>query len=590
MLKPATEINNCYLLQKKLGEDFCAEYWLALAVFSPNRFLLRFIKEKSPCRELQEAIRAEAIATYSLAADAIVPLIEVDYHQGRLFISTEYLDELFFNQWLTGPRNREPLAALEVALHLVGGVEYFHDRGSILGTLFPHNILVARQGRAGSDFRILKPGNCALLDAVRTAGTQDPVAAACLAPELRTGGAPSRAGDLYALGIMLLFLTGNGAPPDAITEADLRRLAVPEVFWPVLRRCTHPGPDQRYASCGDLRAGLVALRGLITPATPPPAPAVSPAVTRERPAMPVSEVRPEVLNYFQEISADYRSAQGLEAARAPTTAAKPAQPASAVPKSVPVPSRPLSAPTAAGQPEAEPEELEAVEEAGESPVLATAPGEPAGTKAAGTSEPALRWQYRRVQLTRVVEALEQAFRRAGRGNGDFRYIGEPEDRSGSELLAGVFERMAQAGLVVKIGPLGSAQATTVAGFVGAFSAALREPLQRESSRSRARFTRLLAQKGLDGYFGLASREPPAQTVGHDRIIEGFGLLGRRNKPLVILIRGSERIGGELAGFMHLLAQSIRHQQVCCFNLGRDFPPDLRSLKPESAPPPGRPPR
>jgi len=583
MLKPSAEVNNCYLLQKKLGEDFCAEHWLALAVYSPNRFLLRFVKDRDGCRALQDAIRAEAIAAYRLEAEALVPLIEVDYYQERLFISTEYRDEISLPTWLKTVRAVDPSAMVEAVALLSAGLEQYHARGMAFASLLPHNILVAHQGRQGSDFRIVGPGNNALLDSLRAAEAAQFADAAYLAPEIRLSGVSSPAGDVYSLGVLLAALLANGdaavdLSAENLSAEGLARRGVHGALVPVILKAVDRDPKLRYASGASLEAALREALRRLAPAVPAPeAPAQAAGAARERPALPVSEARPEVLNYFQEISADYRSAQGLETPR--VTAASAGLRTAAT---VPTPKPTAAAPTGPGRHEDDASELVPLEEASASaPAVPAAPASPT-LSPGGTPAPAavlpVRWQYRQVPLGLVVAALEKAVQRAGRGQGDFRYIGEPEDQAGRERLAGVFGRTAGKALVVEVGPLAPEEATSVGGFLRAFNAALAGPLAQETLRSRNRFARLLRQKEVSAYFNAPLPEPPDEAASWEGIIDGLTVFGRKSKPLVVLIRGSERIGGDLSAFLQLIAPSIRRKPVCFFIFGREFPTPLRGYK------------
>ncbi len=192
----------------------------------------------------------------------------------------------------------------------------------------------------------------------------------------------------------------------------------------------------------------------------------------------------------------------------------------------------------------------------------------------------VRWQYRQVPLESVVAALEKAVQRARRGQGDFRYIGEPADQADRGRLSRGLEHAAEGALLVEIGPLAPEEALTVSGFLRAFNAALAEPLARETPRSRNRFVRLLRQKAVAAYFETPLPELPAEAAGLEKIIDGLTLFGRKNKPLVVVVRGSERIGGDLSSFLQQIAPLIRRKPVCFFIFGREFPTPLRGYKRE----------
>jgi hypothetical protein len=39
-------VGECYILQSRIAEDSCSEHWIATAIFSASKFLLRFIKSE----------------------------------------------------------------------------------------------------------------------------------------------------------------------------------------------------------------------------------------------------------------------------------------------------------------------------------------------------------------------------------------------------------------------------------------------------------------------------------------------------------------------------------------------------------------
>jgi len=72
---------------------------MALAIYSPNRFLLRFIKPSIFSKEEESQLRTEALRDYRLIHGGVDTVVEADFFEDRLFISSEYQDQVLLRDF-----------------------------------------------------------------------------------------------------------------------------------------------------------------------------------------------------------------------------------------------------------------------------------------------------------------------------------------------------------------------------------------------------------------------------------------------------------------------------------------------------------
>jgi serine/threonine-protein kinase len=222
--------------------------------------------------------RTEAEAVAQLQHPHITQIYEIGEHEGRPYLSLEYVDGDTLSKKLTRmlPMPREAAQLVEV---LARAMHFAHKRGIIHRDLKPSNVLLTKEGvpkisdfglakhtRQGSDF----PGG-AVTRTGDVLGTPN-----YMAPEQASGLAHliGPCTDVYALGIILYEML-TGRPPilaDTPIEA-LRRVVqeepappsrlqprVPRDLETICLRCLEKKPQRRYLSAealaDDLRAFL----------------------------------------------------------------------------------------------------------------------------------------------------------------------------------------------------------------------------------------------------------------------------------------------------------------------------------------------
>ena len=119
-------------------------------------------------------------------------------------------------------RTQGPFAAEEAAVvgrELCRAVSAVHDAGLVHGDIKPQNVMREVNGR----IVLMDFGSSQSRDQTRTVGEQLTGTPHYLAPEVLNGGAPSVAGDIYSLGVLLFHLVTGDYPVLAASIEELKQ-------------------------------------------------------------------------------------------------------------------------------------------------------------------------------------------------------------------------------------------------------------------------------------------------------------------------------------------------------------------------------
>ncbi len=194
---------------------------------------------------------AERRTLARLSHPALTAIFDAGTHDDRPYL----VMELVRGETLTERYQRTALGVAEVArigIPLADALSYVHARGIVHRDIKPSNILLGSDGAVRlADFGIAR----LLTEATRVTATGMTMGtAAYLAPEQVRGASAETAGDVYALGLVLLEALSRApvftGPPDV---AALARLIAPPEIDPglpaglrtLLRAMTADRPDQR---------------------------------------------------------------------------------------------------------------------------------------------------------------------------------------------------------------------------------------------------------------------------------------------------------------------------------------------------------
>lgn len=268
MLQAKMVVNECYILQTRLGEDTYTEHWVATAIFSAKRFLLRFLKNNTNA-ECLEALRKEAMRCYRVRGPSIADFIEVDLYKDLLFISSEYHDDIPLSSISAKKGSWRIEQICLFILSMARGLDAFHSQGIVYGTLNAENVLVENNGMQTAGVKIQKPGMLSMLPVLPDDKISILENFAYIAPEYRSRKELTEGSDVFSLGMhMVRFFTGRlpfDEPMESsqelltslryVTNALLRR-GIREDLVRIVLRALMPDPSRRYSSCKDMVADL----------------------------------------------------------------------------------------------------------------------------------------------------------------------------------------------------------------------------------------------------------------------------------------------------------------------------------------------
>jgi serine/threonine-protein kinase len=219
-------------------------------------------------QERQRFLREAELAA-NLDHPNIVPIYEVDEHEGRPFFSMKLIEGESLSRRV-GRIVGDPRAASRLIATLARAVHYAHGKGFLHCDLKPSNVLIDAQGRPYlTDFGLARRAGVDSSLSISGAILGTP---SYMAPEQATG---SRAGlgpatDVYGLGAILYELL-TGRPPfrsptimetvvqvlerDPAAPRDLRP-EVPRELESICLKCLEKSPRERYATAEALAKEL----------------------------------------------------------------------------------------------------------------------------------------------------------------------------------------------------------------------------------------------------------------------------------------------------------------------------------------------
>ena len=273
-MRPGLQVGQ-FVLERPLGDGGMAEVWLARNVHLGSYAAVKCLKDHFASRQdVVERFVNEGRRQGALDHPNIVKVFGFDYAEGRSFLIMQFIDGEALDLMLhrTGPM---PIAqVLPVATGILNALEFAHSHQIVHRDVKPSNILIDRQGAAYlGDFGIVLAVNEKRLTQTGTVmGTPH-----YMSPEqiARPKDVDHRA-DIYSFGCVLFEMLTGAAPFDHITsntgDTDFavkmahiqapvpsprqRNPSIPPAVEQVVLRCLAKDPNQRYATCGQLRDAL----------------------------------------------------------------------------------------------------------------------------------------------------------------------------------------------------------------------------------------------------------------------------------------------------------------------------------------------
>jgi hypothetical protein len=232
-----------FVLERPLGQGGMAEVWLGRHEHLGSLAAVKFLREQylgNP--EIVDRFLNEGRRQGSLDHPNIVKVFGFEVVEGRHFLVQQFVDGEALDVRLRRVGGLTVEQALPIAYGVLAALECAHSRQIVHRDVKPGNILIDRQGTPYlTDFGIvLAVDETRQTQAGMTLGTP-----AYMSPEQAASPfAVDQRADIYSFGCML-------------TEM-LRGAAVALAVQQVVARCMAQDAAQRYSSCAQVRAALVA--------------------------------------------------------------------------------------------------------------------------------------------------------------------------------------------------------------------------------------------------------------------------------------------------------------------------------------------
>ncbi len=268
-----------YLLSDVLGIGGMATVFRAFDVHLQTPRAVKVLHTEVPSRA-RERFLAEAKTLARLQHPRITRIHDWGRDGERDFIVMELMEESAAGVMARrGPL--PPAMALQIALDVLQGLQFAHERGVIHRDIKPENILLTTEGAAClADFGVARVADHRLTRTGAQIGTW-----AYMSPEQRQDSKHvGAAADIYAMGLTLhQLLVGRQTPPAA---------SVPAFLVDILRRATRSDPADRFVSAQEMAASLAIAAATCPPDAKPAPPARAPTIDAPLPLAPPVQAPP----------------------------------------------------------------------------------------------------------------------------------------------------------------------------------------------------------------------------------------------------------------------------------------------------------
>ena len=262
------ELGN-YRLLERIGAGGMGEVWRAEDQKLLRRVAIKILPPQLAAdAEWKERFLREARMVAQLNHPSIATIYSIDQQGDTLFMAMELIEgEPLSAMIARGPML--PADAVRVAAHVADGLDEAHAKGIVHRDIKPENILVSTKVVKILDFGISKqiggtadPG---LTQGGMVVGTPN-----YMSPEQALGRAVDARTDIFSLGVVLYEMLSGQKPftGDAATQVllqivmneprDIAQAAfgITPALAAIVRRCMKKQPDDRFATCEDLRKAL----------------------------------------------------------------------------------------------------------------------------------------------------------------------------------------------------------------------------------------------------------------------------------------------------------------------------------------------
>jgi serine/threonine protein kinase len=265
-LQPSTELSGRYRIQRLLAHGGMASVYEALDLQLHRQVAIKVLASHlSGDPVFREKFLTEARVAASLNHPNLVNIYDQGQEGSTTYLVLELVNGTTLRNVLDDFKTIDPERAIELIEAVLKGLNAAHRAGIIHRDIKPENILLSNDGRIKlSDFGLARTvdNRTEAKDVLGTVGY--------MAPELVTGGAATKATDVYACGIMLYEMlvgkrpySGEQSMQIAYQHANSRvpapSLSDPEISSDLDRivlAATEPNPANRPADARELLAAF----------------------------------------------------------------------------------------------------------------------------------------------------------------------------------------------------------------------------------------------------------------------------------------------------------------------------------------------
>jgi eukaryotic-like serine/threonine-protein kinase len=247
-----------YRVLALLGAGGMGSVYLAEDLELGERIAVKMLRpEYARDSEFTERLRSEVRLARRVTHANVARTYDIGDHEGERFLTMEYVDGESLGKRIARDGALSLSSFYRIAEDVTAGLAAAHAAGVVHRDLKPHNILLAKSGRASiTDFGTAWSRDAAHED--RVAGTPS-----YMAPEQFEGRFDERS-DVFGLGaVFYVMLTAQkpftGALGDRLLHAPNpinHRPGVPVSLATLVEKCLAPDPADRFATASDVGAAL----------------------------------------------------------------------------------------------------------------------------------------------------------------------------------------------------------------------------------------------------------------------------------------------------------------------------------------------
>lgn len=266
-----TIIGDTFRVVESLGTGGMAHVYKVVHVRARHMYALKILKaEFADDAEFLRRFEREAQACLALHHENIVRAYGMGQFEGLPYIVMEYVEGETLKDRVVRAGALPPHKAIAVGCQLLDALEAAHKHGIVHRDIKPQNIILTKRGKVKlTDFGIARELNG---ESTRTYAGNNVIGSAHYMPPEQARGEPvETAGDIYSLGVTLyetltgrVPFTGDTAVAIALQHLQAKPLPPQELdaeiapaLSDVILRALAKNPENRYASCTDMRLDLV---------------------------------------------------------------------------------------------------------------------------------------------------------------------------------------------------------------------------------------------------------------------------------------------------------------------------------------------